>query len=173
MTDYTDTPEHRPSVAAMQPGDTITTATGAIIECISIEEAWSGPFCPCCGDIVEGIGSDDLPMVCKSGCGAFTEAQCGDTDDTETMPAAPSEAWEARQPVDECSEIKINGPLMVAELQAILARYADDDQVLLGNGEGDYYNVGAILLPAVDRQNRSTWEAVTLELTDTFDPRQF
>lgn len=45
----------------------------AVVEVIDIDTP--GPRCPNCGDWVEGIGEPDRPLICKSGCGSFTDSE--------------------------------------------------------------------------------------------------
>ena len=61
----------------------------------------------------------------------------------------------------------MKGILTVGELKEILANYSDDTQIVVAKEEW-YLNISNVVLP----DNESTL-ALTLETSDTFDPRQF
>jgi hypothetical protein len=61
----------------------------------------------------------------------------------------------------------MNGILTVGELKEILSKQPDDTQIVVA--VDDYYqNISAVIEPDND-----SYFAITFEIEDTFDPRQF
>lgn len=66
-------------------------------------------------------------------------------------------------------------PLTVGDLKELIANLPDDVQILTSSiptgAKSDWYNINSVALPSP--KNDSYFSAVTLFLTDTYDPRQF
>ena len=63
--------------------------------------------------------------------------------------------------------LEMNGILTVGELKKVIAKYSDETQIVTTGGEF-FLNISGIVEP--DGENTL---AITLETSDTFDPRQF
>jgi hypothetical protein len=66
-------------------------------------------------------------------------------------------------------------PLTVGDLKEILANLPDNMQILTSSiptgAQSDWYNINTIAIPTRDFENG--FSAVTLFLSDSYDPRQF